>query len=261
MFSRIGELRSLLPITVNIMALTATATVKLRKEVAKIVSMKNELVVSVSPARANIMYAVIQCNTIQETFSKLVTVVAEESLSVPKMIIYCQSKDDCANLYLYLKDKLKEKFVYPNDAPDLPQYRMVDMYTSSTDPEIKDIIMEQFCKKENPRVLIATVAFGMGIDCKNVRQVIHFGPPVDIESYVQETGRAGRDGLPALALLIIKPKRNKAEESMINYISNNTLCRRAQLFKHFDNYNSTSVDNCCDICGNIDMSHNFVLLK
>ena len=58
------------------MALTAMATVKLRKEVAKIISMKNELVVSVSPARANIVYAVIQMNTIQETFSTLVTVVA-----------------------------------------------------------------------------------------------------------------------------------------------------------------------------------------
>ena len=104
--------------------------------------------------------------------------------------------------------------------------------------------------------------FGMGIDCKDVRQVIHFGPPVDIESHVQETGRAGRDGLPALALLLIKPKRNREEESMINYISNNTVCRRAQLFKHFDNWDGTPVDNCCDICGNInDVSQNFVLLK
>ena len=64
------------------MALTAAATVKLRKEVTKIISMKNELVVSVSPARPNIMYAVIQMNTIQETFFALVTAVAEQSLSM-----------------------------------------------------------------------------------------------------------------------------------------------------------------------------------
>ena len=55
--------------------------------------------------------------------------------------------------------------------------------------------------------MIATVAFGMGIDCKDVRQEIHFGPPVDIESYVQETGQAGHDGFPALALLVVKPKK------------------------------------------------------
>ena len=245
------------------MALTATATVKLRKEVTKIISMKNELVVSVSPARPNIMYAVIQMNTIQETFSALVTAVAEQSLSMPKIIIYCQSKDDCASLYMYFKDMLREKFVFPNDAPDLPKYRMVDMYTSSTDPEVKEVIIQQFSKKQTPKVLIATVAFGMGIDCKHVRQVIHFGPPVDIESYVQETGRAGRDGFPALALLLVKPKKNKVEESMTEYISNKTICRRTQLFKNFDNWDESNiVDNCCDICNNItDVSHNFVLLN
>ena len=60
--------------------------------------MKNELIVSVSPARPNIMNAIIQMNTIQEKFSALVTAVAEQSLSMPKIIIHCQSKDDCASL-------------------------------------------------------------------------------------------------------------------------------------------------------------------
>ena len=223
--------------------------------------MKNELVVSISPARLNIMYAVIQMNTIQETFSALVTAVAEQSLSMPKIIIYCQSKDDCASLYMCFKDMLYEKFVFPSDAPDLPNYRTVDMFTSSTDPEVKEVIIQQFSKKQTPKVLIVTVTFGMGIDCKDVHQVIHFGPPVDIESYVQETGRAGHDGFPALALLVVKPK--KVEESITDYISNKTKCRRTQLFKNFDNWNeSNTVDNCCDICNNItDVLHNFVLLN
>lgn len=170
MFSKIGEVRHLLPAGVNIMALTATATVKLRKEVAKIISMGNELVVSISPARHNIVYAVVQFNSIQETFYPLVMAVSQQAMS--KIIIYCRSKDDCATLYLYFKNNLHENFVYPNNAPDLAQFRMVDMYTSSMDPEV---ITQNFCNGENPRILIATVAFGMGIDCKHVCQIVHFG--------------------------------------------------------------------------------------
>ncbi len=50
---------------------------------------------------------------------------------------------------------------------------------------------------------MATVAFGMGLDCPNVRRIIHWGPSTDVEQYVQETGRAGRDGLPVVAILYL----------------------------------------------------------
>ena len=54
----------------------------------------------------------------------------------------------------------------------------------------------------NLRVLVATIAFGMGVDCPDVRQIVHVGPPDDISSYVQETGRAGRDGLVSVVTLL-----------------------------------------------------------
>ncbi len=62
-----------------------------------------------------------------------------------------------------------------------------------------------FTTDSHLRVVIATIAFGMGIDCHDIRQVIHYGSPSDIESNIQQTGRAGRDSLPALAVLIMKP--------------------------------------------------------
>ncbi len=63
--------------------------------------------------------------------------------------------------------------------------------------------MEQFTKPSQLRIVIATIAFGMGIDCPDVQSIIHLGPSDDLESYIQETGRAGRDGQTAYAKLLI----------------------------------------------------------
>ena len=233
---------------VNVMALTATATIKLCKKVA---SITDQAVISISPDKPNILYVVKESVSIKESFSSLKTGVAEKGLGFPKMIIYCRHIEDCANLYTFLRESLKEKFVSPINVPDLSRFQLVDMYTSCSDPDIKDTIITNFTKSEIPRILIATIAFGMGMDCPNVRQVVHFGAPYDIESYVQETGRAGRDSLPALALLLTKPTCGKLEKSTAEYIANNKTCRRKQLFENFDNYETHVIVACCDICTNI----------
>ena len=123
--------------------------------------------------------------------------------------------------------------------------------------------MTQFTKLQNPIILIATIAFGIRIDCPDVREEIHYGSPCNIESYVQETGRAGRDGLPALAVLPKKSVNYKINTAMLEYTENNTTCRRRQLFEHFDNFTAHSLQSCCDICSNI-VNHtacsDFVLL-
>ena len=77
------------------------------------------------------------------------------------------------------------------------------MFTSVTDNYIKEDIIKLFTKNSQLRIVVATIAFGMGIDCAGVREVVHVGAPDDVESYIQETGRAGRDGQAALAMLLV----------------------------------------------------------
>ncbi len=71
---------------------------------------------------------------------------------------------------------------------------------------MKKKIVEQFSIESPLRVVIATIAFGMGMNCRDIRQIIHLGIPQDAESYVQESGRAGRDGKQSIAVILKKPR-------------------------------------------------------
>lgn len=252
MFLRVSELRSLLPPTVNIMALTATATSKLRTQVSHIIGMRNELIISKCPAKENVMFTAIELSTLEETFLPIVHKLHQLGIKSPRTLIYCRSYNDCSDLYLLFRTKLNSCFTYPPGAPDLPQFRLVDMYMSCTEEVVKDEITRLFCMESSLRVVIATTAFGMGIDCPDVRQVISFGCPNDIESYIQEIGRGGRDGLHCLATLILKSNAGRRiETSMKEYASNKLNCRRDILFANFDNYERTfnqSLCLCCDVC-------------
>ena len=128
------------------------------------------------------------------------------------------------------------------------------MYMSCTEPIVKDEIVHLFSMESPLRVVVATVAFGLGIDCPDVRQVINFGTPCDVESYVQETGRAGRDHLPSLATLVKKANSGRhIEKAMLDYACNQSVCRRDTLFSNFDDYSRTfkgPLCLCCDVCYN-----------
>ncbi len=125
--------------------------------------MRNELVVSRPPVKLNMMYSVQ--SSIEETFSSVVKRIQEERIACPRVIVYCTNYRDCANIYLNFITSLGNSFTEPPDAPDLPRFRLVDMFMSCTEEIVKESI--------------------------DIRQVIHYGSPSDIESYIQQTGRAG----------------------------------------------------------------------
>ena len=134
---------------------------------------------------------------------------------MPHIIIYCLRLEECANLNLYFKDGLGENFT----EPILLTYLMlVEMYTNCTDQEVKDDIASFNYTSAPLRIVCVIVAFELGVDCPDVQQVIHLGAPADIESYIQESGQAGRDGNPALALLLKKKHGIPCSKSIIEQI-------------------------------------------
>lgn len=108
----------------------------------------------------------------------------------------------CSMVYMFLKSSLQAGITEPAGAVDLARFQLVDMFCACATTSVKNAILQSFCSSnDNLCVVVAIVAFGIGLDSPNVHQVIHWGPSGDIEQYLQETGRAGRDGFPTQTVL------------------------------------------------------------
>ena len=119
---------------------------------------------------------------------------------------------------------------------------------------MKKELIEEIKKEEDSRVRVvfATSALGMGVDAPFVTQVIHISPPSNLESYMQEIGRAGRTGLQSYATLYynksdIRNNKKHIEESMKNYCRSEDICLRQQLLEYFG-FSITKQSKCCSVC-------------
>ena len=253
-YRRLGELRSLVPTECKFIALTATASRSTIKMIMQSLMMWNPITIYTPPHKKNIVYSIKAKQSIQSMVISISCSLKEVAVEYPRTIIFCKRFTECTEIYHTFKSQLKHNSTYPPGAPDLVKYRLVGMYTSCTEPKVKESILQSFCCEHGTlRVIIATIAFGMGLDCPNIREVIHWGPSSDLESYIQETGRAGRDGyLSHATLLHGAGDRRYCSPEMMLYVENKERCRRQLLFSDFeecDGHNSPCKQcQCCDIC-------------
>lgn len=237
------------------MALTATATRSTFQVVIDRLQMHQPVLVGLPPHRVNIFYCVRECPRLEDFSTQLATQIRRERTSHPKTVIFCRRYLDCSNLYIALRHKLGIDFTDPPGFPTWQhQYRLIDMYTRAATVEMKEKILSSFTTpNERLRIVIATTAFGMGIDCSDIREVVHWGYPIDCEQYVQECGLAGRDGEPARATLLYGKASKHVQERMKEYGEIST-CRRRFIFRNFLFYtDNITVEgcNCCDNCSNV----------
>ena len=135
-FSNLGQVHGLIPSTVNIMALTATATMKTWDKIIATLGMSSPVVVAISPEKTNLTCWVREKLTIEEVFTPIVHKLKKKCTKMPRMIISCKTCEECAILYQFFQASLQLKFTEPIGAPNLSRYRMVDMYMSATEKNV-----------------------------------------------------------------------------------------------------------------------------
>ena len=243
-YRNLRMLRTKFP-TVPIIALTATATEKVRADILAQLQIADARVFISSFNRPNLRYEVMPKKDSLKSVLALLAAYKDESV-----IIYCFSRTDTENLVENLRKNGHSAVAYH----------------AGLNANTRRENQEAFIKDE-VNIVVATIAFGMGIDKPDVRLVIHHSLPKSVEGYYQETGRAGRDGLPSRCVLFFSfsdkfkhdyfirgikdpAEQRAAREHLDQVLQYGTLqrCRRAFLLEYFAE--EFAQNNCggCDVC-------------
>jgi len=242
-YAQLGILREIFP-DVPMIALTATADSQTRGDILARLGLSGATCYVAGFDRPNIRYSVVEK---KKPFNQLAGFLAGRKDEAG--IVYALSRKRVEEVANKLIASGVKAAAYHAGLPDKERHRVQDAFL-----------------KDDLKVVVATVAFGMGIDKSNVRFVVHYDMPKSIESYYQETGRAGRDGLPADALLLFgygdiaisrgliegggNAEQNRIELHKLNCMAGFAeaqTCRRRVLLGYFGDHLEKDCGN-CDIC-------------
>ncbi|KAJ4881280.1 Mediator of RNA polymerase II transcription subunit 34 [Raphanus sativus] len=230
---------------VPMVALTATATQKVQNDLIEMLHIPKCVKFVSSVNRPNLFYSVREKSLVGKAVVDEIAEFIRESYSNNESgIVYCFSRKECEQI----AGELRERGI------------SADYYHAEMDVNLREKVHMRWSKNKL-QVIVGTVAFGMGINKPDVRFVIHHSLSKSMETYYQESGRAGRDGLPSECVLFFRSGDVPRQSSMVfyeysglqnlydivRYCQSKTKCRRSAFFRHFGEP-SQDCNGMCDNC-------------
>lgn len=224
------------------LGLTATATKKTRTEIIESLGMFNPIEIVVNPDRPNIYFSSSARpdrgdEKLNDILRPLVDHLKGERMEFPLTVVF-GNLETISMCYAFFNFAMGKEQYEPVGAPSRAENRLFTQFHAQYPAKEKERIVEGLTLGTSKlRIIFATVAFGIGLDLKNIRQIIHIGVPCSMEEYFQEAGRAGRDGLPSKAHVFfnsydISKARKNLSTVMREYVKDDK-CKREMIMGYF----------------------------
>ncbi|KAG2680523.1 hypothetical protein I3760_11G102000 [Carya illinoinensis] len=246
-YKNLGILKTQFP-DVPVVALTATATQKVQTDLTEMLHISRCVKFVSTVNRPNLFYMVREKSSVGKVvIDEIAEFIQESYTNNESGIVYCFSRKECEQV----AKELRERGI------------SADYYHADMDVNARERVHMRWSNNKL-QVIVGTVAFGMGINKPDVRFVIHHSLSKSMETYYQESGRAGRDGLPSECLLYFRPADVSRQSSMVfyensglqnlydivRYCQSKRQCRRTAFFRHF----SEPLQDCNGMCDNCAFS-------
>lgn len=233
------------------MALTASADIQSRGKVTKILQMEKAIHITASPNKTNIRLGICQVpRDKMNCLDWIVRCVEDKGTTMQPVLIYCPTMQLVGKVFGYLKAELQSKAWVDGDPDRKAENLLIGMFHSKTLQKYKDRVLSSLRGEGNCRVVVATTALGMGLNFPDVSHIVMFGAPGDLETIVQQVGRAGRHGQQAHAILYDNHRYTNVDKEVRQLLKVRNSCVRKYLYTHFEE-EPTNVNPghlCCTYC-------------